>query len=304
MENDYLQQVSELNAKVLRQSIDLDDAETDLHDHLLKARQKNLYAYEAETLNTLGIVYALQGNVPQQLKYFNMALARTKEYNDINFRVKMINNLANSYLGIWELEKALRILEKGVEFIELEQINLIGSAYIYSGIVDVFIRKGAFDFAKNYFEKAQEFTEGFSANERTQVAYFQVVTNLDLFKIQLDIIDQNYETVEQDLNMIRDQLGEDGPDDLIEELDIRRLYQTVIIEQNQEKASKIHTRLRDNISTDRALSICHFFLHTKQNRWAHRYAAVALELAQSDNNAWPTLIRLTQRVYEMTSSTT
>jgi DNA-binding SARP family transcriptional activator len=109
---------------------------------LASARRAEDRAAEAWVLNSLGIVYAQQGQ-PEALGCFEQALAIRREAGDQRGEAQAANNLANTYLllrrfdALEPFQQALTIQRRlGSRFGEAVALNNLGEAYRQIGRLD------------------------------------------------------------------------------------------------------------------------------------------------------------------------
>src|SRR5262245_23074778 len=113
MENIFIQKIFGLTEQILRGDYQFEPMREALFTHLQKAQQIGTPRYEAEVLNTIGILYLLAGNTAQNIQYFLQGLAKAQQTDDNDLKIKLLNNLSEAYLGIWDFDSAIRFLDQG-----------------------------------------------------------------------------------------------------------------------------------------------------------------------------------------------
>lgn len=297
METIFVKQVYTLTAKILGNEITFEPALAKLEGYLAHAKRLNMQRYESETLNTLGILYGINGNIQKQMYYFQAAYQHSDGFadDDFDFTIKITNNLGSAYSGAWQLREAKSILERGITLIDQHNIDVLGSVYIYSNIIGLYINDGDFDKAQSFFDRAWQLAQKVKLKDYSRMEFFIIVTALHHQKAQIDIAKGNCDAVMERLALADEQIAKTSVDDLKQTSDLIRMYHALICEKDEAKATTIEKTLLEqqngNLATGTALEASLFFQHTNQPEWAKRYAAIVLNSPNDDDDHILTTMR-------------
>ena len=110
---------------------------------------------EADTYNTLGIIFSEEGQYALALEFHLKALAIRREIQDQQGLAYSYNNLGNSYRNTGDFEKSLKYYLDAIE-LKKKMPDKGSLAYSYSNIGHTYLRMGQTREARKYFEMALE----------------------------------------------------------------------------------------------------------------------------------------------------
>lgn len=124
-----------------------------LKSEKLASKLKNkiflLYIYE-----NIAATYSNKKLYHRALMYFNKAIAVAKEINDNTILGTILCNVTNAHIGLNNLEKANKSIDKGITIVEKYKLNeWIGYAYMLKG--DIFLKKKEYDKALVWYKKSK-----------------------------------------------------------------------------------------------------------------------------------------------------
>jgi len=304
VEQIFIQKIYKLTEQIIGRDYDFDKMYRDLNNHLAKARRINMPLYEAETLNTLGILYGIEGNFSQQMHYFKTALEHGYDLEDARFIVKLSNNLGSLYSNVWDLEQAQSVLKRGVDLIEQHAIRNLPTVYIYANLTDIQLKRGDFATAETYQDTGWKSTHNIDLENYSKMEYFQIVVILQQQKAMLDIFHQRGDDALGTLRLIHEQTSATSRADLTRQIDWVRLYHALICQQDETAARTIETQLRasndEQLDPDSLLSAAHFLFYNQQKSWAQRYAATFI--AQANDDTPPLMMQCARHIQRQAST--
>ena len=290
MEAIFIKRVYALTAQILGNEIDLNVALESLNGYLEHAKRLKMQRYEAETLNTLGILYGIIGNIPKQMYYFKSAYEYTELYDDDDhdFVMKTTNNLGVGYYSSWQLEEAKNIFERGITIIDQYDIHTLVAIYIYSNMIELYMIDGDFEKADTCFERAWLIAQQVKMKDYSRMEFFIIVTSLHHQKAQIDIALGNCEAVNERLALASEQIEKTSHKILHQANDLIRMYHALICEKDEIKAKTYEddllAQLGGSFSTDKALETSIFLKHNHQPEWAKRYVSMVLDTPNDDDD--------------------
>ncbi len=187
MEKVFIQVIYRLTEQILRRDFDPVTTEQELLKHLAKARQIKSRLYEAETLNTLGILYSLASDHGREIEHYELGLAIARELNDLDLQLKFSSNLSETFVALWMLDESRTMLENGIRLCEERQLKSIVSLYLYSNAVKLAVLLGDLETARARFKTAWEISQDTHMGQYSRTEYAQVLAQLHLHKALIDI---------------------------------------------------------------------------------------------------------------------
>lgn len=306
MEQIFIQKIYKLTEQIIGREYEFDKMHRDLNNHLAKARRINAPLYEAETLNTFGILYGVEGDLSQQMHYFKTALEHGYDLGDARFIIKISNNLGSLYSNAWDLEQAQRVLKRGVDLIEQHAIRNLPTVYIYANLTDIELKRGDFATAETYHDTGWACTHNIDLENYSKMEYFQIVIVLQQQKAMLDIFHQRGDDALSTLRLIHEQTSTTARTDLTRQIDWVRLYHALICQQDEAAARTIEADLKASndgrFVPDNLLSAAHFLFYNQQKAWAERYATTFI--TQADDKTPPMMIQHARHIQQNASPTT
>lgn len=285
MEQIFIQKIYKITEQIIGQNHDFDKTLKALQSHLTKSRKIQSSRYEAETLNTIGILYAISGNISQQMFHFQFALEIAYELNDIDLLIKLTNNLGETYLGVWQLQEARAVLDKGIILIKDKYMHLLGSLYIYANTIELQIRRGEFQIARTYYDSVWEAAGKTDLKGYSQTEYTQIIILLNKHKFMLDIVDGENDRAKATLTLMQEQIKNSNRLDFMPIHDLMFIYYTLISENDDEKSRELEKQFmetHDSLTIEQILQSAYFFLYNQKPHWAQRYSTMILDRAKSE----------------------
>lgn len=295
MEAIFIKQVYTLTAKILGNEIEFGTALEKLEGFLKHAKRLNMQRYESETLNTLGILYGTHGDFSKQMYYFQAAYEYSDGFDDddFDFRIKITNNLGSSYLSAWQLREAKSVLEQGTRLIRDHKVNLLGSVYVYSNTIGLYILEGDFAQANESFSIAWDVAQKVQLKDYSRMEFFLIITALHHQKAQIDVAQGNCDAVIERLALADEQIVKTQRDDLQRDSDRVRLYHALVCEKDEVKAKSYEAALigdaGGSLDASSALTSGFFFKNTQQQAWAERYANMVLTIQDDESPVLDTM---------------
>lgn len=304
MEQIFIQKIYKITEQIISQNHDFDKTLKDLQSHLTKSRKMQSAKYEAETLNTIGILYAISGNVSQQMFYFQFALEIAYELDDIDLLIKLINNLGETYLGVWQLQEAKAILDKGIAIVKDKHMHLLGSLYIYASKIELQIREGEFHIARTYYDYVWDAAGKTDLKTYSQTEYTQIIILLNQHKFILDLVAREDSQAKSTLTLMYEQIQNANRLDFMPLHDLMLIYYTLISENDDAKSRKLEKQFietHNSLTVEQVLQSAYFFLYNHKLDWAQRYSTMILDRAKSGQEIQENALKHAQTILEKTA---
>jgi len=283
MEKVFIQKIFQITEQILRRDIDDDTALKELQSHLKKAQQMGLQHYEVEVLNTFGVLYAMKNNSSQAISYWEKALEKSSDLNDIDTSLKLLSNLASSLLEIWDLDKGVAYAQKSLQIVETNQMNTLTSLYIYAANIDMWMMQGRYQQAEALYKTFWTMAETTSLQNYSRFEYAQIITAMYDVRAQLDIVARNASSFQTHINMVTSLVEQMNRDDFIALLLIEHLYEALILQDNDSSAREYESKLialyQGTIPLVRLMQMANFLAYNAQPVWARKYAQQVLDIA-------------------------
>jgi CHAT domain-containing protein/tetratricopeptide (TPR) repeat protein len=120
---------------------------------------------EANVMTNIGTVYADQNKFDQAIEYYNQALTIHREIGTRESEAETLHNLADLYAQQGNDDEAIKVYQQATELVETIQqaikVDELKNAYahnkfyFYEELIDLLWKKGRFEEAFNYSEKAR-----------------------------------------------------------------------------------------------------------------------------------------------------
>ena len=108
---------------------------------------------EILSLTGVGKSYKIKKNYPLAIEYYQKALEECNKSNDFKNEVKILDELANTFMETWVLDKALEYAENSLRLAEVQSyLDLLSRSYITLG--NVYLKKNDYEVAVSYLQKA------------------------------------------------------------------------------------------------------------------------------------------------------
>jgi len=285
MEKIFIQKIYKLTEQIFQADYTYDAMLEELKTHLEKSRQMKSRPYEVEVLNTIGILYAIEEDIPNQLKYFQEALEQAYHTENEDLIIKTNNNTASTLISLWQLDEADKALKRAIDMIEKQNLRVIGAIYCYSNIVTISMIRGQFQSAQQYLDKGFAIAQNVDMKQYSRTEYVQILISLYQARAMLNMHSGNYSKVLDDLKLSGEQIKATGRDDMAQ--DNRRMYMlyALIGEQDNAKAATFeqdYIKYLVAFSPSTTLQTAIFLWHNDQLAWAKRYAQQVLD--NTDDN--------------------
>ncbi len=265
MEQVFIQIIYKLTEQILRREYQHDGMLKDLEQHLARAKTLKAEQYEAEILNTMGILFSLASDWQRTVEHYEAAYGIAKHIQHVDLQMKLLNNLSSYYIGVWEHEKSRELLETGIRLNDQHQLKTLITLYLRANYLSVLITLGDFDAAQTEFEIVWKLAEDFDIGKYSRTEYTQIIDHLHSTKAQLDIAGNKCENVLSRLALIS---GIFAPN----QIEIGKLYHAILCQHDDQAAKDMEAQLikaeGGSLSTATTLEIANFLMHTRQLTWA------------------------------------
>lgn len=288
MESLYIQQIFRLTESILRGEYQFETTQRILQNHLDRARNLNLPVYEAEVLNTLGILHLLAGHVDQQQMLFLQGLEKANQTSNIDLRMKLCNNLTEVYLENWDFENAERYLSQGLALGREEHSRTLVMLYLYSNSINFWTLRGDYAQAATLLEEVWKLGEAVDLLQYSRYEYFQVIFLLRNLQAVVDIAQGNCESALAALHLAQELTRSTTNADYHRLVRITRFYYALLCKRDEAEAAQAESAVREaaeeKLPFNFALTIAYFMHHNRQPALARKYAQMALNEAETNAN--------------------
>jgi tetratricopeptide (TPR) repeat protein len=286
LENIFIQKIFALTEEILRGDFQFEPMKAELDTHLAKAQKMQLPRYEAEVFNTLGALYLLNGDRPQGTDYFLSGLKKALQTDDTDLKMKLLNNLSETYLEACDFEQARVYLDEGLALGRQYQLTTLVMLYLYSNKVNYWVLKGDFAQAGALLDEAWQIAETPDLLKYSKYEYLQVVFLLRNLKAVIEIASGHCEAALAPLQLAVGLAQDTKNVDYHVLTHISRLYYDLLCKRDETSArhwekTAVETR-GGPLPYNTALNIALFMLHNRQYSWAEQYARLVLEQARQD----------------------
>ncbi|GEM_PF-2098244 len=286
MEKVFIQKIFHITELILRREINDDVTLKELHTHLKKAQQMNFPHYEAEVLNTLGVLYSMQDNMAESLLYWEQALEKATDLNDIDLSLKLLSNLSSSLLEIWDLDRGTAYAQKGMQIVQANHMNTLTALYIYAANTDIEMIQGHYQQAEELYQTFWTLAQETSLLNYSRFEYAQIITAMYDVRTQLDLVAKDAVNFQADLRMLASFVDQMGRDDFTAVLLIEYLYAALILHHDDAAAAEHERKLIDlyhgKLPLPRLIQMANFLAYNQQPAWARKYAQQVLDTASRE----------------------
>jgi tetratricopeptide (TPR) repeat protein len=302
MENIFIQKIFALTEEILRGDYQFASMREALRSHLQKAQKIGSPRYEAEVLNTLGILHLLEGNAVQNIQYFSQGLAKARQTDDNDLKIKLLNNLSEAYLGIWDFASANQYLDEGMALGKEYQPNTLPMLYLYSNKINYHVLQGEYVKASTVVDEAWQVAENPDLLKYSRYEYLQVIFLLRNLKAVIEIALGHCEAVASPLQLAAGLAQETKNTDYHILTYLSRLYYDLICKHDEISAANWEKTAFEagggQLGFSPALNTAFFMLHNKQPARAKKYANLVLEQAAKDSQVPAGAVAHAHRILE------
>jgi tetratricopeptide (TPR) repeat protein len=283
VEKVFIQKIFQITERILRR--DVDDAEVlqQLQGHLRKAQQMNFQQYEAEVLNTLGILASMQADPEQAQSYWRQALETAEEVGEADLLVKLLNNLSSALLETWQIDEAIQYVQRGLSIVQQHGMKTLTTLYIYGTAVSCHMALGQYKQAEEVHNTFLALVQEASLHNYSRFEYAQIITSMHEVRVQLDIVARDNERFLVDINTLKSFVEQINRDDFTDGLIVQGLLYALIIH-NDEKAAlyweqQLIERHEGMIHLAQLLPLANFLIYNQRPVWAKKYAQQIVNMA-------------------------
>lgn len=145
MEQIFIQKIFALTEQILRGEYTFDPMLKELQNHLARAEKLKMVQYQAEVLNTFGIMYLSVDDAAQSRGYFSRGLERAELTDNIDLKMKLLSNLAEACINLWDIDSADRYADRAFSLNKANNLNDLATLYIYGNKINCQVLQGNFD---------------------------------------------------------------------------------------------------------------------------------------------------------------
>lgn len=288
MEDIFVQQIFNLTEQILRGEFKFEPTQNALQNHLAKAQRMGLARYETETLNTLGILYLTAGQAAQHKDYFLRGLEKAEQTHDVDLKMKLLNNLSESYLLEWDFESADQYLDQGIVVARQHHLKTLVVVYLYSNRVNYWLLRGDYAQAARMFDETWQIAENADLLKYSKYEYLQVVFILRNAHALIQIASGKCNAALDSLQLAVHLAQETRSVEFQVSTHLTRLYYELLCNHDEASAQQWEQTALDTnggkLSYNMALNGAFFMRHNHQPKWAEKYAQLVLDQAASDPN--------------------
>jgi hypothetical protein len=259
---------------------------TEIETHLAKARQIGSGRYEAEVLNTLSILYLMQGDHKISKQYLKDALEKSRSVDDADLKIKLLSNLAEECLLTWDLHEASQYLDEGVAFGKERGLNTLVMLYLYGNKIAYQIVLGQFAEAEALQSEVWKMAEDTRLLQYSKYEYFQIIFLLRNAKAVIETALGHCEASLEALQIATALVQSTNNVEYRTSAHLSQMYYELLCKKDENAARAWEAKALEAsggswlFST--ALNIAFFMMHNHKPEWARRFAQIAQDKAASD----------------------
>lgn len=286
MEDFFIQLMFKLTEEILRGEREFEPTKELLLSHIPKAQKIGSLRYEAEVLNTLGILYLISGRTDEHFSYFLQGLEKARQTADTDLKMKILNNLSEISLNVWDMDNASTYIDEGIELGRQHNLNTLVLLYLYSNKLNYLIMRGDFEAAAALLDEAWQRADHADMLKYSRYEYFQVVFIFRNSGIVVDVARGRCEAVLTNLNLVTQFIGDTKNVEFHISAHISHVYYELLCSHDEQAARHWEGVALEaaggKLAWNIALNIATFMMHNRQREWAGKYARLALEQSSAD----------------------
>ncbi len=281
MENIFIHNIFTLTEAILRGDQPFDTALAQLETHLARARKIKSVRYEAEVLNTLGILYMFAGKREVERHYFSEGLEKALLSDDIDLKLKLLSNSSESYLEDWEFDSANRFLDEGMALGQQNNLTTLTMLYVYSNKANWLVQRGDFKQAADVLNTVWTIAENTEILKYSKYEYLQVVFLIQNTRAITEIALHRCESALPPLRHAAALVLNMKNVDYHVLINFSQLYFALFCKENAEEAHEWESKAAEaaggQLTYKHLLPAASFMMHNHQETWAKKYAALVME---------------------------
>jgi tetratricopeptide (TPR) repeat protein len=307
VEGIFIQKIFALTEAILRGDFQFEPTRQELQNHLAKAQKMGSSRYEAEVLNTLGILHLMVGNSSQYIQYFLQGFEKASQTDDADLKTKLLNNLSEVYMLIWDIDSSNRYLDQGIALGEQHQLKTLVMLYLYSNKINYWVLQGDFEQAATLLDDAWRLAETPNLLKYSKYEYLQVIFLLRNLRAMVEIALNHCEAALSPLQIAVGLAKETKNPDFHILAHLSQLYHTVICKHDDASAAQWEKAAAEagggELPFNPALNAALFMMHNNQPRWAEKFANMVLEQAARGKPIPPAATAHAERILEAVQKT-